>query len=56
MAFLAYVLRGSQTNIKEYMEVFPEACVRLLKDCPPEDVGTRKVRFPPSNRYICLVC
>ena len=42
MAFLAYVLRGSQTNAKEYLEVFPEACVRLLRDCPPEDVGTRK--------------
>jgi transformation/transcription domain-associated protein len=43
MAFLAYVLRGSQGNIKDYLEVFPEACVRLLRDCPPEDVGTRKV-------------
>ena len=46
MAFLAYVLRGSQGNsngnIKDYIEVFPEACVRLLRDCPPEDVGTRK--------------
>jgi transformation/transcription domain-associated protein len=42
MAFLAYVLRGPQPNIKEYLEVFPEACVRLLRDCPPEDVSTRK--------------
>lgn len=44
MAFLAYVLRGSGNNdIKHYLELFPEACVRLLKDCPPEDVATRKV-------------
>lgn len=45
MAFLAYVLRAAQGNIKDYLEVFPEACVRLLRDCPPEDVGTRKVCF-----------
>jgi transformation/transcription domain-associated protein len=46
MAFLAYVLRGSGNNdIKHYLELFPEACVRLLKDCPPEDVATRKVRL-----------
>jgi transformation/transcription domain-associated protein len=51
MAFLAYVLRGStQTNIKEYLEVFPEACIRLLRDCPPEDVGTRKVSRVPTTR------
>ncbi|ORY26601.1 putative histone acetyltransferase [Naematelia encephala] len=44
MAFLAYVLRGSAqvTNIKDYLEVFPEACLRLLRDCPPEDISTRK--------------
>ena len=43
MAFVAYVMRGSQTaTIKEYLEVFPEACIRLLCDCPPEDVATRK--------------
>jgi transformation/transcription domain-associated protein len=46
MAFLAYVLRGSGNNdIKHYLELFPEACVRLLKDCPPEDVATRKVHL-----------
>lgn len=48
MAFLAYVLRGGGTDnnndIKGYLDLFPEACVRLLKDCPPEDVATRKVR------------
>jgi transformation/transcription domain-associated protein len=44
MAFLAYVLRGSTNNdIKPFLDLFPEACVRLLKDCPPEDVATRKV-------------
>jgi hypothetical protein len=44
MAFLAYVLRGSTNNeIKHYLDIFPEACIRLLKDCPPEDVATRKV-------------
>lgn len=43
MAFLAYVLRGSIDNIRAYLDVFPEACVRLLRDCPPEDVATRKV-------------
>ncbi|BEJ12109.1 hypothetical protein CspHIS471_0205690 [Cutaneotrichosporon sp. HIS471] len=43
MAFLAYVLRGSsQANVKDCLEVFPEACIRLLRDCPPEDVSTRK--------------
>jgi transformation/transcription domain-associated protein len=43
MAFLAYVLRGhSPAAAKEHIEVFPEACVRLLRNCPPEDVGTRK--------------
>ncbi|WVR08546.1 hypothetical protein IAU60_005601 [Kwoniella sp. DSM 27419] len=42
MAFLAYVLRGNSGNNKEYVDVFPEACLRLLRDCPPEDVGTRK--------------
>jgi transformation/transcription domain-associated protein len=42
MAFLAYVLRGSADNIKTYLDVFPVACVRLLRDCPPEDVATRK--------------
>jgi transformation/transcription domain-associated protein len=43
MAFLAYVLRGSIDNIRNYLDIFPEACVRLLRDCPPEDVATRKV-------------
>ncbi|EIW69900.1 hypothetical protein TREMEDRAFT_71446 [Tremella mesenterica DSM 1558] len=43
MAFVAYILRGAQNvNVKDYLEVFPEACIRLLRDCPPEDVGTRK--------------
>ena len=42
MAFLAYVLRGSADNVKNYLDIFPEACVRLLRDCPPEDVSTRK--------------
>jgi transformation/transcription domain-associated protein len=46
MAFLAYVLRGSTNNeIKHYLDIFPEACIRLLKDCPPEDVATRKVSW-----------
>ena len=52
MAFLAYVLRASQGNFKDYLEVFPEACVRLLRDCPPEDVGTRKVGLPTGSRII----
>lgn len=42
MAFLAYVLRGSAENVRNWLDVFPEACVRLLRDCPPEDVATRK--------------
>ena len=43
MAFLAYVMRGNAiSNIKEYLDIFPEACIRLLRDCPPEDVSTRK--------------
>lgn len=42
MAFLAYVSRGSSEYVKSYVEVFPGACVRLLRDCPPEDVATRK--------------
>lgn len=27
---------------KEYLEFMPEACLRLLRSCPPEDVSTRK--------------
>lgn len=42
MAFLAYVSRGSAEYVRNYVDVFPEACVRLLRDCPPEDVATRK--------------
>lgn len=43
MAFLAYVLRGSTpVTSKDHLEVFPEVCIRLLRNCPPEDVGTRK--------------
>lgn len=42
MAFLAYVSRGSGNIIRQYLDIFPEACVRLLRDCPPEDVATRK--------------
>lgn len=42
MAFLAYVLRGPHLSVKDYVDQFPEACVRLLRDCSPEDVGTRK--------------
>lgn len=51
MAFLAYVLRGGKLddNIKPYLPLFPEACVRLLKDCPPEDVATRKVCLAPDR-------
>lgn len=52
MAFLAYVLRGSIDNIRSYLDIFPEACVRLLRDCPPEDVATRKVgltQLRPAN-------
>ncbi|WWD20697.1 hypothetical protein CI109_105173 [Kwoniella shandongensis] len=54
MAFLAYVLRGNQGNNKDYVEVFPEACVRLLRDCPPEDVGTRK-ELLVATRHILTV-
>ncbi|KAK4687186.1 transformation/transcription domain-associated protein, partial [Tremellales sp. Uapishka_1] len=54
MAFLAYVLRGSQTDVKDYLQVFPEACVRLLRDCPPEDVGTRK-ELLVATRHILTV-
>jgi transformation/transcription domain-associated protein len=54
MAFIAYVLRGPHSNIKEYLEVFPEACVRLLRDCPPEDVGTRK-ELLIATRHILTV-
>lgn len=55
MAFLAYVLRGSQNNnIKEYLDIFPEACVRLLRDCPPEDVATRK-ELLVATRHILTV-
>ncbi|WRT70688.1 uncharacterized protein IL334_007686 [Kwoniella shivajii] len=54
MAFLAYVLRGNQGNNKEYVDVFPEACLRLLRDCPPEDVGTRK-ELLVATRHILTV-
>lgn len=33
---------NQNSNIKEYLESFPEACIRLLRDCPPEDVSTRR--------------
>ncbi|WVQ85959.1 hypothetical protein IAT38_008127 [Cryptococcus sp. DSM 104549] len=54
MAFLAYVLRGNQGNNRDYVNVFPEACARLLRDCPPEDVITRK-ELLVATRHILTV-
>lgn len=54
MAFLAYVLRGNQGSNRDYVNVFPEACARLLRDCPPEDVITRK-ELLVATRHILTV-
>ncbi|KAL7422906.1 transcription-associated protein 1 [Cryptotrichosporon argae] len=54
MAFLAYVLRGSQANVRDYIEMFPEACVRLLRDCPPEDVSTRKEMLVATRHILTI--
>lgn len=43
IAFLAYVLRNFPTLfLNEYLAVLPEACIRLLRSCTPDDVSTRK--------------
>ncbi|KAG8711225.1 hypothetical protein FRC08_016173 [Ceratobasidium sp. 394] len=43
LSFVAYVLRGSmESPVRQYGEVIPPLCVRLLKDCPPESATIRR--------------
>ncbi|KDN38117.1 hypothetical protein RSAG8_09713, partial [Rhizoctonia solani AG-8 WAC10335] len=42
-SFVAYVLRGSiESPVRQYGEIIPPLCVRLLKDCPPESATIRR--------------
>lgn len=43
MSFLAYMLRVPQ-SLSVYKHILAETVVRLLKDCPNEAVGIRRVR------------
>jgi len=45
MSFLAYVLRTATEDIRKHAETMAEASIRLLRDCPPEAVASRKVRL-----------
>ncbi|QRV73100.1 histone acetyltransferase SAGA, TRRAP/TRA1 component, PI-3 kinase superfamily TRA1 protein [Ceratobasidium sp. AG-Ba] len=43
LSFVAYVLRGSiESPVRQYGDVIPPLCIRLLKDCPPESAATRR--------------
>lgn len=42
MSFLAYVLRTATEDIRKHAETMAEASIRLLRDCPPEAVASRK--------------
>lgn len=48
MSFLAYVLRVYAHQLQEFLPTLPEIVVRLLKDCPRERSGARKVSGCPS--------
>lgn len=48
MSFLAYVLRTATEDIRKHAETMAGASIRLLRDCPPEAVASRKVRLPFS--------
>jgi transformation/transcription domain-associated protein len=43
MSFLAYVLRVYAQQLTDFLPALPEIVVRLLKDCPRERSGARKV-------------
>ncbi|KEP49326.1 histone acetyltransferase SAGA, TRRAP/TRA1 component, pi-3 kinase superfamily TRA1 protein [Rhizoctonia solani 123E] len=43
LSFVAYVLRGSiESPVRQYGEIIPSLCVRLMKDCPPESATIRR--------------
>ncbi|ELU45462.1 Histone acetyltransferase SAGA, TRRAP/TRA1 component, PI-3 kinase superfamily TRA1 [Rhizoctonia solani AG-1 IA] len=43
LSFVAYVLRGAiESPVRQYGEIIPPLCVRLLKDCPPESANIRR--------------
>ncbi|CDZ98369.1 Histone acetyltransferase SAGA, TRRAP/TRA1 component, PI-3 kinase superfamily [Phaffia rhodozyma] len=42
MSFLAYVLRTATEDIRKHAETMAGASIRLLRDCPPEAVASRK--------------
>lgn len=44
MSFLAYVLRVYAQQLTDFLPLLPEIVVRLLKDCPRERSGARKVK------------
>lgn len=51
MSFIAYVLRTATDEIKKHSEAMAAASIRLLRDCPPEAVPSRKVRFS----ILCMI-
>ncbi|KAG8709713.1 hypothetical protein FRC11_005273, partial [Ceratobasidium sp. 423] len=37
LSFVAYILHGAiESPVRQYGQIIPPLCVRLLKDCPPE--------------------
>jgi transformation/transcription domain-associated protein len=53
MSFLAYVLRTATEDIRKHAETMAEASIRLLRDCPPEAVASRKVRLLSLHGPTC---
>lgn len=43
MSFLAYIIRGFSSLLKEHQQVIADSVVYLLMDCPSEASATRKV-------------
>jgi len=52
MSFLAYVLRVYSQQLTDFLPLLPEIVVRLLKDCPRERSGARKVCILGSNMML----
>jgi hypothetical protein len=47
MSFFAYIFKIALTEFKSLAENLAESCIRIIRDCPAEAVGPRKVRNPP---------
>ena len=45
VSFVAYILRSFVPTLRPFQQVIADAVVSLMKDCPVESCGSRKVHF-----------